>query len=71
MDPFRIIILVCAISTSHADCQRKTAIDVINGPSAKNEIECGLFGQSTLAFTALTPRVGVEYVKIMCEPRRR
>lgn len=66
MAAFTILILVCSVALSRADCHPKTAVDVVRGPTVKSEIMCGLFGQTQLASTALAPKPGSEYTKIMC-----
>jgi len=66
MSTFSILILVCSMSLDHAACQPDTAIDVVQGPKVQNELMCGLFGQTTIAATAVAPRAGEEYVKIVC-----
>jgi hypothetical protein len=63
---FTVLILVCSMSMDHAACQPDTAIDVVQGPKVDNQMMCGLFGQSMIAQTALVPREGEEYLKIMC-----
>jgi hypothetical protein len=66
MSVFKILILVCSMATSHADCQPGTAINSALGPVVKSEVQCGLIGQATLAQTSLRPRPGEEYLKIVC-----
>jgi hypothetical protein len=66
MKMFQILVLICAMSISNADCQADTAIDVIRGPQVDNELMCGFHGQALLASTSLAPRPGREYVKIQC-----
>ena len=66
MPTFTILILVCAIGVSRTDCQPETAVATIRGPQVQNELMCGFFGQATLAGTAVAPREGLEYMKIMC-----
>lgn len=68
---FSIVILVCSMSLSHADCQPWNAVDVVQGPKVKSELMCGLFGQTQLAQTAIAPRPGEEYVKILCSRSRQ
>lgn len=63
---FTILILVCAMSLDHAACQPETALDVVQGPKVENQLMCGMLGQTTLAATAIAPRSGEEYLKIMC-----
>jgi len=64
---FKVLILVCSINTTPADCQLNTAVDVIDGPEAANQSVCGLYGQAYIADTALgtSPRAD-EYVKVKC-----
>jgi hypothetical protein len=66
MNPIAIVILICSASLGRPDCQINTALDVIRGPNVANEMMCALFGQTTIAATAVAPRNGDEYVKIMC-----
>jgi hypothetical protein len=63
---FAILILVCSMSLDHAACQPDTALNVVQGPKVSNEMMCGLFGQTMLATTAVKPRPGEEYLKIVC-----
>lgn len=64
--PFSVVILVCAVALSPDLCTADTALDVVRGPQADNEMMCALSGQATLAATAIAPRAGEEYVKIQC-----
>lgn len=66
MPTFTILILVCALNVSHADCRPETAVATIRGPQVNNELMCGFLGQATLAGTAVAPREGLEYLKISC-----
>ena len=63
---FQILILVCAMNMSHANCQADNALDVIRGPEVPNELMCGFHGQAFLASTSIAPRSGREYTKIQC-----
>jgi hypothetical protein len=67
MGPFTILILVCAMAVERAACQPDTAIDVVQGPKVENQFMCGFLGQTTLAATAVAPRPGEEYLKVMCK----
>ncbi len=67
MTPFSVLILVCAMGVNPSDCTPKNAVDVVYGPHAENEMRCGFLGQTTLAATAVKPREGQEYVKIVCQ----
>jgi hypothetical protein len=65
MNSFVVFIYLCAASTAPADCDRRTAIDVVLGPQATNELTCGLGAQEIMAKTAIRPEDG-EYFKIAC-----
>jgi len=62
---FKVLILVCSIGLAPQDCGRSNAIDVIVGPTASNELVCGLSGQAYVAGTAIAPTEG-SYLKIQC-----
>ena len=52
---------------SPSECQINSAIDVISGPEASDEVTCGLYGQAYVAETALAAgRREDEYLKIQC-----
>jgi hypothetical protein len=61
---YSIMILICSTGLSHADCQAKTAIDVIRGPTVGNPMTCGLNAQTMIARTDLVQ--GDEYLKVVC-----
>lgn len=63
---FKTIILVCAMSVAPPDCQNETALDIISGPLAANELMCGLHGQAYIAGTGYMERHPGEYIKIKC-----
>jgi hypothetical protein len=64
-----MLILVCAVSIPSADCQPRTALDIIRGPDVASPVECGLYGQAYVAETALAGRNShAEYLKIVCAP---
>jgi hypothetical protein len=63
---FKILVLICSTTLSHADCQAKTAVDVVQGPTVDNEIMCGLNAQTMIARTDLVQNDGSEYMKIVC-----
>jgi hypothetical protein len=69
MTTFVVYIFVCALSTSPSDCDRRTAVDVLLGPEASNEITCGLGAQEMIAQTAVRPHDD-EYLKIACVRRK-
>jgi hypothetical protein len=58
MNPFAVYILLCAASTAPGDCDTRSAIDVVLGPEARNEIMCGLEAQEMFAKTAILPGMG-------------
>jgi hypothetical protein len=61
----QVLILVCSVDQAPPDCQPQTALDVIVGPAAANEIACARDGQ---AYVAGTPFVvaGETWPKILC-----
>ena len=63
---FDVLILVCAASLAHAECQKSTAIHVIKGPAAADLMTCGLYGQAYIAGTSLANNLDNAYVKIRC-----
>lgn len=64
-NPLAVLILVCSVDVTPADCSQENAVDVIIGPPAPNEMMCGRDGQ---AYVAETPFVvpGETYPKIIC-----
>ena len=64
-EQFRSLHLPVRSLTAPADCDRRTAIDVVLGPQATNELTCGLGAQEMMAKTAIRPEDG-EYFKIAC-----
>jgi hypothetical protein len=62
---YSIILLICSTALSHADCQAKTAVDVVRGPTVDNPMMCGFDAQAMIARTDLV-QSGGEYVKVMC-----
>ena len=62
----QVVMLVCSVAVGHADCQPGTALSVTYGPRVSNPFQCGLFGQSSIATTAIAPVAGSEYLKVAC-----
>jgi hypothetical protein len=62
---YSILVLICATSLSHADCQAKTAVDVVRGPTVDNPMMCAMNAQTMIARTDLVQSDG-EYMKIVC-----
>lgn len=64
---FRVILLICAAHIHQSDCQVNTALTVLQGPDASNEIACGMQSQAYFASTALAATLtDDEYLKITC-----
>ena len=63
---FKVLILLCSLSTPHPDCRRDTAIDVIVGPDSASSATCMFNGMAYAANAQFTPRDG-EYLKAVCE----
>jgi hypothetical protein len=38
---FKVILLVCAANIAPGDCRADTALYLLNGPDASNEVMCG------------------------------
>lgn len=66
MSAYAVVILICSLNIGHADCQPDTAIDVMRGPKVDDAMMCLMAGQVLVAQTALAPREGREYMKILC-----
>jgi hypothetical protein len=67
---YSILVLICSTALSHADCQAKTAVDVIRGPIVDNPMMCGLNAQTMIARTDLV-QADSEYMKIVCTRAKR
>jgi hypothetical protein len=63
---YSILVLICSTALSHADCQAKTAVDVVRGPTIDNPIMCVLNAQTMIARTDLVQGDGTEYMKVVC-----
>jgi hypothetical protein len=63
---YSILVLICATTLSHADCQPKTAVDVVRGPTVDNPMMCAMNAQTMIARTDLVQSDGGEYMKIVC-----
>jgi hypothetical protein len=64
----KVVLLVCASSIAPGDCQPDTALYLLNGPDASNEVACGMQSQAYLAQTWIGQTLGEEeYVKIVCQ----
>ena len=63
---YSILVLICSTALSHADCQAKTAVDVVRGPTVDNPMMCGLNAQTMIARTDLVQGDGSEYLKVGC-----
>lgn len=67
----QVLILVCSVNVSPADCQIETALDVISGGELVNAATCGLIGQARYAALSLAEHAQGQYLKIRCEPPHR
>jgi len=63
---YSILILICSTALSHADCQAKTALDVVRGPTVDNSMMCGLNAQTMIARTDLVQSGESQYMKVVC-----
>ncbi len=63
---YSILVLICSTALSHADCQAKTAVDVVRGPTVDNPMMCAMNAQTMIARTDLVQNDGTEYMKIVC-----
>ncbi len=63
---YSILVLICSTALSHADCQAKTAVDVVRGPTVDNPMMCAFNAQTMIARTDLVQNDGTEYVKVVC-----
>jgi hypothetical protein len=63
---YSIIVLICSTALSHAECQAKTAVDVVRGPTVDNPMMCAFNAQTMIARTDLVQNNGAEYVKVVC-----
>jgi hypothetical protein len=69
MSGYSILILICSTALSHSDCQAKTAIDVVRGPTVGNRIMCALNAQTMIARTDLA-QGETQYMKVVCTPTK-
>ena len=67
---YSILVLICSTALSHADCQAKTAMDVVRGPTVDNLMMCALNAQTMIARTDLVQPDGTQYMKVVCTPRQ-
>jgi hypothetical protein len=63
---YSILVLICSTTLSHTDCQAKTAVDVIRGPTVDNPVMCAFNAQTMIARTDFVQADGAEYVKVVC-----
>jgi len=69
MSGYAIMVLICSTALSHADCQPKTALDVVRGPRVDNVVMCSLNAQMMMARTDLVQGDNL-YMKVMCTPTK-
>jgi hypothetical protein len=65
---YSILVLICTTALSHADCQAKTAIDVVRGPTVDNPMMCAFNAQTMIARTDFVQ--GGQYMKVVCTPSK-
>jgi hypothetical protein len=70
---WKVLILICEIAVSRADCQIGTARDYFYAPDVQDMVTCGLHAQALAAETLPTATVvridaGLEYLKARCIP---
>jgi hypothetical protein len=70
MAGYSILILICSTTLSHSDCQAKTAVDMVRGPTVDNAIMCALNAQAMIARTDLMQGDGAQYMKVVCTPSK-
>ena len=70
MSSYSIVILICSTALSHADCQPKTALDIVRGPQVDNIVMCALNAQTMMARTDLVQGDGSQYMKVVCPPSK-
>src|ERR1700722_20312211 len=63
---YSILVLYCTPSLSRAECQGKTALVVVRGPTVDNPMMCALNAQTMIARTDLVQGDGSEYIKVVC-----
>jgi hypothetical protein len=63
---YSILILICSTALSHSDCQAKSALDVVRGPTVDNPIMCAFNAQTMIARTDLVQGYGAQYMKVIC-----
>jgi hypothetical protein len=62
----KVLVLICSTSTSQADCDQNTAVDIVTAARASTPQQCGFMGQALLAPTSVAPEPGKQYMKIVC-----
>ena len=63
---FKVLVLICATSTTGPECNIHSAVDVITTGHASSVQQCGFLGQALLATTSLVPEPGKQYMKVVC-----
>jgi hypothetical protein len=67
---YSILMLICSTALPHSDCQARTALDVVRGPTVDNAIMCPLNAQAMIARTNLVQGDGSLYMKVVCTPSK-
>jgi len=66
---YSIMVLICSTALSHADCQPKTANDLVRGPQVDNPVMCALNAQMMMARTDLVQGDHL-YMKVVCTRKK-
>lgn len=66
-----VIILICSLSTSPADCNDANALEVMNGGEASTVAACTIKAQQALAKVSVRPVPGREYAKVRCARKKQ
>lgn len=62
---FKILVFMCSLNITPANCTEKNASQVLESPTFTNPFECNQ-SQSWLAKLAIQPIPGKEYIKTSC-----
>lgn len=65
-----VVVLICSIATSPADCRDLTALQVVSGGEARTVASGAAHAQESLARAAIKPAPDREYAKVQCLHKR-
>lgn len=66
----KVLVLICSMDTSGADCDQQTAVDVIAMGQTNSPTQCGFMSQAMMATGPIAPVAGKQYMKVMCVHER-